>query len=365
MVRLIRNVGRAVRSLLGRNVGEAAGQHILQSAQALQNINLKISSVNELYVHSPELLRASQHLADAIQNARVQVGLDEQTITVITETLAEIARLENGVRILSVSWERGLKYAGSDAAGSLLHCVILTHALASNVLSVVVCGIAMWFFMKAFRNEVIDSILYFLGGCYLVIIMLKLSFFPDFHAAEVSTLLEGLDDETDNPLADFVPTPTTTPAAAGAAIAAAPPLTVMLREVFRLRTGTFTTSAQTFTSFAGATATVNLPHAPIQWQLQVNGHETAGYSKTMRFRLMLRDNRSGAHFYFPGEDGMVKYIFTEWCKLESCFFHGVHSQLIPAGDYAIHVQVACGTEGGAYSWNSAYGEMVLLMTTAE
>jgi hypothetical protein len=370
-MRLIRNVERAVRSVLGRNIGEEAGQSIYRAALELKNINVQITSVSELFVKSPELLQAALTLSDAIQNARVQVGLDEETVALMNKALEEVGPVQTAARTIAASWENGLKSLGADAAGMLLHCAILTHDLMSTSIAVALCGFAMWCFMNAFRNEFADRILYSLGGLYFVVIMLKLHFFPNFQAAAVQALLEGLKDNSNREDEPFMEQPRTpAPPAAGAAAAAAaigeaPPGTIMLREVFRLRTGAFTTSTQTFTSFTGATATVNLPHVPIHWHLQMNGHFVDSAAKTMRFRIMLHDNTTGAHFFFPREDGMIKYMYTDHSRLESCFFHGVHAQLIPAGDYDVQVQVACGTEGGPYHWDGVYGEVVMLMTTAE
>jgi len=133
-------------------------------------------------------------------------------------------------------------------------------------------------------------------------------------------------------------------------------------EVFRLKVGSFSTTAQTFQDITNACGNIVFTTPKISWHLIIAGHFVDGSAKTMRFRIKFVDPREGAHHYWPSDDGAIKYMYVDHSRLEVASFQGVSS--VPLGNFSLQCQVACGSEGGSYSWNGVYGEITLLVSTA-
>jgi len=135
-----------------------------------------------------------------------------------------------------------------------------------------------------------------------------------------------------------------------------------MEELFRVKGGNFSSSSQTFTDVTGASKLdLTFYKNTIAYHLSISGHWVDGAGKTMRFRIKLVDPNTQAHYYWPSEQGQIKFMYVDHSRLEEVSLIGVVNNVPVNIPLNLQLQVACGSEGGLYSWNSVYGEMILII----
>ena len=130
------------------------------------------------------------------------------------------------------------------------------------------------------------------------------------------------------------------------------------QSVFYVNTGTFTTVPNTsWTDFTNAKGSLKVIFLPLAYSMKITGHYGDGNGRHMKFRLKLEQNNKT--YYFPSQEGELKYLYTDHSRLESHVMQGFISG-IPEGEYQVQLQLSSNETTGQYTWNSIYGVVQLI-----
>jgi hypothetical protein len=131
------------------------------------------------------------------------------------------------------------------------------------------------------------------------------------------------------------------------------------QQVFRLKSGTFSTSGAGWTNFTGASGTASIIIGrPIVWIGSIAGHYVDVNDDYPNFRFAFTNNANGNITYIPDTSGIRKYIYISNNRLEEVTLTGVSS--IPKGTYTVQLQINK-TTSATYNWNGTYGEVSLVI----
>ena len=103
---LIKKIANIVKGLTGQKFAGKAGSDLVAAAERLSNI--QINSRSDVFLYSPEIKAAVSELSHAVQNAKLDVGLDRNTI-------AHLKEFENMLSDFSIHFHESVKDV-SDAA---------------------------------------------------------------------------------------------------------------------------------------------------------------------------------------------------------------------------------------------------------
>lgn len=138
------------------------------------------------------------------------------------------------------------------------------------------------------------------------------------------------------------------------------------KQVFCLKTGSFSTTSQAWTDFTGCSGEVTFLTSTIAFSLSISGHYVDGKGSANNFRLRLNPVRTNdstpvAHYFVPDAEGVRKYIYTEWCRHEEVTIQDVVK--VPLGTHRVQLEVKVVGDGGAttYNWHPSFGQVSLVM----